>query len=167
MANRQQDAIKQLNEQIKSIKVAMLTTVEAGGILHARPMAAQQTPFDGDLWFFTGKDTATVHDVERDDRVNVTYAATDDGRWVSVFGLAEVTRDKQKAQDLWDPIYKPWFPNGLDDPDLVLLKVNVAQAEYWDTASGTMTQIAGFVKSLVGDHQFQPGANAQLEFPEA
>jgi general stress protein 26 len=35
-------------------------------------------------------------------------------------------------KDLWTPEIKHWFPNGLDDPDLTLLKVDIVEVEYWD-----------------------------------
>ncbi|MGE0632599.1 MAG: pyridoxamine 5'-phosphate oxidase family protein, partial [Pseudobdellovibrionaceae bacterium] len=35
-----------------------------------------------------------------------------------------------KAEELWNPLYKTWFKQGLEDPDLVLLKVKVDSAEY-------------------------------------
>jgi general stress protein 26 len=41
---------------------------------------------------------------------------------------------------------KAWFPDGLDDPDLALLRVHVEAAEYWDSPSSTMVHIVGFVR---------------------
>src|SRR3954462_15211660 len=72
----------------------------------------------------------------------------DDQQFVSVNGRAQLIRDRAKIEQLWNPIYKAWFPNGLDDPELALIKVNVEGAEYWDTPNGKMVQLIGFVKSI-------------------
>jgi general stress protein 26 len=129
------DAIKTLGALIKDIKFAMLTTVEDDGSLRSRPMATQQAEFDGDLWFFTGASSAKVGEVQRDRQVNVSYADTDGQRYVSVSGTAQLVRDRAKIKELWNPIFKAWFPDGLDDPDLALLKVAVERAEFWDSPS--------------------------------
>ncbi len=47
------DNIKKLNNLIKDIRIAMLTTQESDGTLRSRAMGTQQVEFDGDLWFFT------------------------------------------------------------------------------------------------------------------
>jgi general stress protein 26 len=71
--------------------------------------------------------------------------------------MAEIVTDRTKIEELWNPIHKAWFPKGVDDPNLVLLKISVEQAEYWDSPSSTIVQVAGFVKALVtgesADHQ--------------
>lgn len=159
--------LQRLGELIKDIKIAMLTTAEADGSLRSRPMATQQTEFDGDLWFFTRGSAPKVDEVEHNHHVNLSYAAPDDNCYVSVSGLAEFVRDHEKAAELWNPFYKAWFPQGLDDPDLALLKVNVQQAEYWDSASSTMVHIAGFVKTLVTAQSYSGGEQEKLNLETA
>ncbi len=44
-------------------------------------------------------------------------------------------------EELWRPAYRAWFPQGLDDPPLALLKMDVEQAEYWDMLSSTMVSL--------------------------
>src|SRR5208337_4347672 len=51
--------------------------------------------------------------------------------YVSFTGHASVVQDREKMQDLWCPAYRAWFPRGLDDPELALLRVDVERAEYW------------------------------------
>ena len=42
-------------------------------------------------------------------------------------------------------------------PDMVLLRVRVERAEYWDSPSSTMVQVAGFVKAMVSGKTYEPG----------
>jgi general stress protein 26 len=158
MEDKRQESIKKVNDLIKDVQVAMLTTID-WGVLRSRPMQTQEAEFDGDLWFFTSTDTHKTDEIEKDRRVNVSYAAPDSNTYVSVSGTAALVNDKEKIEELWNPILKAWFPKGLDDPTLILLKVSVEQAEYWDSSSSAVVQVVGFVKALVtgeradgGDH---------------
>ncbi|HYE18292.1 MAG TPA: pyridoxamine 5'-phosphate oxidase family protein [Tepidisphaeraceae bacterium] len=141
--------IHKLAELIKGINIAMLTTVGDNGALHSRPMATQQAEFDGVLWFFTEAESGKVHEVQQDKHVNLSYADPSGNRFVSVSGLAQLVRDRAKAEELWSPIHKAWFPKGLDDPNLALLRVQVTQAEYWDGPSSTLVKLYGFAKAMV------------------
>jgi general stress protein 26 len=126
-------------------------------------MGTQQVEFDGDLWFFTGASTPKAQEIEKDRNVNVSYAEPKANKYVSVSGLATVVHDRQKAQELWNPLFKTWFPKGLDDPNLALLKVTVTQAEYWDAPSSSFVSLAGFVKVLATGHLPEIGENKKLE----
>ncbi len=158
MEDKRQESIEKVNDLIKDVEIAMLTTMD-GGILRSRPMQTQEAEFDGDLWFFTSTDTHKTDEIEKDNRVNVSYASPAANTYVSVSGTASLVNDKEKIEELWNPILKAWFPKGLDDPTLILLKVSIEQAEYWDSSSSTIVKVVGFVKALVtgeradgGDH---------------
>ena len=73
--------------------------------------------------------------------VNVAYADPEDQTYVSVSGTARLVKDKAKLKELWSPIYKTWFPQGLRDPDVTLLKVDVTEAEYWDSPGNVISSI--------------------------
>jgi hypothetical protein len=47
-----------------------------------------------------------------------------------------------------DPFHLAWFPNGIDDPTMGLLRIEVEKAEYWDSPSSTMVHLVGFVKAI-------------------
>jgi len=75
--------------------------------------------------------------------------------YVSVVGEAEVVTDPAKIKELWNPTLKAWFPKGLDDPKLALLKVKALSAEYWDATSSTMQIAYNMVKSTLTGHYDQ------------
>jgi general stress protein 26 len=130
--------IATLNKLIKGIEVVMLSTCESDGTIHSRPMATQKTDFDGDLWFFTRAASHKVEEIEREHHVNVSYADPSNQRYISVSGLARLVRDRSRFDELWDPSYSTWFPQGKDDADLALLRVTVQRAEYWEGASSNV-----------------------------
>ncbi len=142
------DMISKLATLIKDIKFAMLTTEAEDGVLHSRPMATQDTEFDGDLWFFTGLSSSKVAELEWNPSVNLSYADPGASKYVSVSGNGKIVEDHAKARELWNDIYKAWFPKGLEDPELCLLKVEVTHAEYWEATSGKMVQVFGYLKAL-------------------
>ena len=71
-------------------------------------------------------------------------------------------QDRAKAEALWNPLYKAWFPKGVEDPDLCLLKVTPTQAEYWDTPGSTIVHAIGFVKAIATGQRANPGGHEQL-----
>ncbi len=163
MANNRQESIEKLKELVEDIDFCMLTTVD-GGHFRSRPMSTQKFEFDGDLWFFTSDNTHKVSEIEKDDRVNVAYSKPDDSRFVSVFGRGSIVKDRAKIEELWNPILKAWFPDGLDDPMLCLLRVKVEEAEYWDQPSGMIVQTLGFVKALATGTEMETGEHKKISF---
>jgi general stress protein 26 len=156
-----QEKIEKVRDLIKGIKIAMLTTVnKSDGSLHSRPMATQEAEFDGDLWFFTQSPSQKVNEIKKDEFVNVSYAS--EPRYVSVSGKAEIIDDKAKMKELWNPLYKVWFPDGLDDPTLRLLKVTVQKAEYWDTPGGIVQTIIGYAEGLINKDSSKMGENETI-----
>lgn len=158
MENTRQESIEKLKSLTEKIDFCMLTTIN-GGQLRSRPMSTQEFQEDGSLWFFTSDRTHKVDEIEADNRVNVAYSQPDDNVYVSVSGRAALVKDRQKIEELWNPILKAWFPEGLDDPTLSLLKIDVEEAEYWDSPNSKIVQLYGFVKAVVtgqaakgGDH---------------
>lgn len=137
LALNQEDAAK-LETMIKDIGVAMIVTRSADGSLHSRPMACPQHGFDGDLWFFTADDSGKAHEIEADHEVNVSFSEPKNERYVSVSGRASIVRDAARARAMWNPLLKGWFPGGAEDPRLVLLRVQIEHAEYWDAKGSKM-----------------------------
>ena len=139
-----EDAIRKVAMMIRGIKVAMLTTSSPDGALHSRPMATQEADFDGTLWFFSRAASGKVDEIRADAEVNLAYASPDDHRYVSLSGRASIVRDREKMQELWGPAARMWFARGLDDPDLILLRIEVRTAQYWDMLVGGMVVLPNF-----------------------
>ena len=60
-----------------------------------------------------------------------------------------LVRNKTKMEQLWNPLAKAQFPNGLEDPDLILVKIQVNQAEDWDSDSSKIVILAKIIKAIV------------------
>lgn len=161
MQDKRQESIEKLKSLIEGIDFCMLTTID-GGHLRSRPMSTQEFESSGELWFFTSENTHKVDEIKADNRVNAAYSKPDDNAYISVSGTAEISKDRAKMEELWNPILKAWFPEGLDDPELCLLKVSVEEAEYWDSSNSTLVQIAGFLKAMVTGKQIDSGDHDKI-----
>ena len=123
------DDVKKLAKLIKGIGVAMMTTRDDDGTLRARPMQTQNREFDGTLWFFTQAGSHKVDEINHEHQVNLSYAEPGDNRYDSGSGTATLVRDRAMIDELWTPVLKAWFPDGKDDPEVALLRVDVSKAE--------------------------------------
>lgn len=157
------EGIRKIAELIQKAKIAMLITTTSKGWLRSRPMGTQRDSFDGNLWFFTHASEPKSQEIKRHPQVNVSFANPDDNEYVSLSGRASLVHDRTKMEQLWQKPLKTWFPKGLDDPDLALLKVEVEHAEYWDQNGGLIEIAVGFIKSQVTGAESTAGYGTKVE----
>ncbi len=135
---------------IDGIDYALFTTRGSDGApLHARPMAYRKVEDDGDLWFFTKRQSRKIEELGAEPRVLVSFADPRRQVFVSITGRAAVVGDRAKVKALWNEVYRAWFPGGPEDADVVLIRVEAENAEYWDTPTSAMVYAFGYVKALV------------------
>lgn len=128
--------IQKLHDIFADINCGMLTTVDQNGNLHSCPMCRSgEISSDGALWFFTYAHSQKVIDIQHNQQVNVSFTSPEKQRYISVSGTAQLVTDRNKMQEKWQPELHTWLPKGLDEPDIILLKVNVHQVDHWDSAS--------------------------------
>ncbi len=145
--------IATLGKLIKGVDIAMFTTEMPDGSLRSRPMATQNEDFDGTLWFLTDKTTPKIGEIEGHTQVNLSYANPSSSTYVSVSGRASIVADRDKIAQFWSEAHKVWFPDGPNDPDIVLIKVEVDQAEYWD--NNQLVTLFGMAKGYVTGEGYQ------------
>jgi general stress protein 26 len=161
---KNQDAHDKVWEMIKDMRIAQMVTQDEAGRLYARPMGAYQDKFHGELWFFTSKDSPKVAEIERNAHVLLCYANPEKNNYVSINGTARLVRDTAKQKELWHEFMRTWFPKGHDDPDIVLICVDVEEAEYWDSPSSTFVHAYGYVKAVLTGARPQGGENEKVSF---
>ena len=129
--------LESLYRMIEKLDTAMMTTRRPDGHLESRAMANQKHASGADLWFVAAEGTAKLRDLEFDPKINLGYYNPDTKEWVSVSGVARVSRDRQKIHELYMPDWAMWFPKEgdprhgtADDPRMVLIGVDVHAAVY-------------------------------------
>lgn len=144
------EAHEHLWQLIGEMRFGMLTTHSADGSLTARPLTTQNTGSQGGggvLEFFVSARAQVVLDIARDPRVSVVYADPGDDCYVSISGQGRVLQNLQRQHALWSTLAQAWFPGGAGDPDLRLLRVDIAAAEYWDVDTNKMVQLLRMAKA--------------------
>jgi len=150
---------------LESFDTAMLVTRRGNGI-RSRPMAIADRSPDGRLWFLTSMESGILKELTDEPQVNLSLQS--DAKFLSISGAAAATRDPQKVQELWSVAYNVWFPEGKDDPDVIVLEIVPTYAEYWDSSGAKgVGALFNLGKSVVtGDTpQFDFGAHQKLDFP--
>ena len=131
------DELAKLYEHIDDIEIAMMTTRRSDGHLQARAMATQKRAAGADLWFVTLDGTQKLRDLASDPHVNLSYYKDRTREWVSVSGIARITKEREKIHELYAPDWMAWFPKEgdprhgtKDDPRMALIGVDVHAAMF-------------------------------------
>ncbi len=132
-------------EIAQDARFCMVTSTADDGALHARPMTPQQVTDDLEAWFFISRTSEQARDIAERPRVNLSFDGSSD--WLSVAGSATLVDDRRLVEEMWNPVVEAWFPDGPQDPDLVLLRVDAESAEYWKTPGGRATSLLSYVKA--------------------
>jgi len=131
------DELSKLYEMIDKLEVAMLTTRRQDGHLVSRAMANQKHAPGADLWFVASEGTPKLAEISADPHVNVGYYKDRTREWISVSGLATISRDRETIKTLFAEDWRAWFPkegdprHGTpDDPRMVLIGIDVHSAVF-------------------------------------
>jgi general stress protein 26 len=119
---------------LAKFNTAMLVTQGRDLTQHARPRAVAKIEANCDVWFFTARSSVKVHEIELDQKVLLLFQG-DHNCYVSLAGRAELISDHVQMAAMWRESGKIWFPNGVKDPNPILIRVASEEADYWD-ASG-------------------------------
>ena len=158
----QKEALKKFKKLAEEIRICMFITNSDGELDHTRPMSTIEVEEDGSLWFFTDIRSIKVEEVASDREVHLTYAHPGKESYMDVRGTAKVVTDKQQIKDKWSPIVKAWFPDGVDDPNIALLKVQPNQCYYWDSETGKMIQFLKMAVSAIAGKRLADGKEGKL-----
>jgi general stress protein 26 len=129
--------LAKLYEMIDALDTAMLTTRRRDGHLVSRAMANQKHAPGADLWFVTTGSSGKLEDLTNDPHINLAYYKDRTREWISVAGIAKISRDRAVIRQLYAEDWKIWFPDEGDprhgtaeDPRMVLIGVDVHSAVF-------------------------------------
>lgn len=156
-------AIEKIKDLVKDITFCMFCTSVTDMPFKTRPMATLDVDDKGNLWFFSSKDSNKNDEVKTDDHVQLIYAKGSDSHFLTISGKAEIIKDRQKVDELWNSLVKAWFPGGKDDPDISLIKIIPYEAYYWDTVHGKMVSLLKIATSAVSGKTMDDGVEGELK----
>jgi general stress protein 26 len=160
-------SIRQLNRLLKGASIGMLTTQTSSGESHSRPMLVHGVDESGWLWFLTDRTSRKACELNRNPNASVIFQSPGGDRYVTVYGTAVVVRDNFTVKRFWNPTYRAWFPRGKNDPELALVALRVARAEYWLVPRSRITRVFGAAKAFVTRRRHETGRHGILDLAPA
>lgn len=141
--------MEELSKKLGKIDFCMLNTNGGSGTINSRPMSNNgDVEYDGDSWFFSYEDTKKISEIGRDSGVTITFTAPPSllgkpGIFIAVTGEARLVRDKTQFEAHWVKDLDRWFPDGVNTPGIVLMKVSAKTIDYWDGEDNGRIDLAG------------------------
>lgn len=125
-------AVYKMREIAATSNVCMVITTGAEGSRNNRPIAAARIDDEGSCWFFASKSSGKLKDISHNNKLQVVFANPDRDDYLEIHGTASVICDEAEIADKWNPLADGWFPGGMQDPEVCLVKIEVTNVFYWD-----------------------------------
>lgn len=142
------EAVEKIRELIdKSKSCFFCTRLSEPGTLTTRPMAVQKVEENGVLLFLSASDSHKNLEIAADPQVQLFFQGSAHSDFMTLTGKATISTDRQKIEELWEPLLKTWFTGGKDDPRITVIEFTPEDGYYWDTKNGNFI---AFAKQLIG-----------------
>ncbi|MBC7568873.1 MAG: pyridoxamine 5'-phosphate oxidase family protein [Spirosoma sp.] len=131
----------------KSSTCFFCTKLTTGEPMKTRPMSVQKVDNKGNFWFLSANDSHKNAEIQADNRVQLLFQGSNYSDFLSIYGTATISTDKELIKELWEPILKAWFTEGIDDPRITVIIIKAQDGYYWDNKHGNAI---AFVKTAIG-----------------
>ena len=135
-------AVEKIRGLAEAARVCLFGTRPTEYPLHVRPMAVQEVDETGNLWFLSARSSEKNAHIEQDPRVQLLFANASKSEYLTIEGLATISDDRATREKHWTPLAKTWIHEGVDDPELTVIRVSVQDGYYWDTEHGKPIALA-------------------------
>ena len=144
-------AVEKIRQLATAARVGLLGTSEGHMPLEVRPMSVQHVDAAGNLWFLSARSSLQNRQISRHPQAQLLFSNPGASEFLSLQGRAFVTDSRPLKEKYWSPLATGWFPGGIDDPELTVLRFQPEQGHYWDTEYGkTITLLAVVAGALTG-----------------
>lgn len=127
-----------------------------------RPMSHFADEDAGVVWFITSRTADLAAEVGQG--ATAHYCLVADHFYAVISGTVSPSEDDTKLDDLWGPVAAAWF-KGREDPDILLLKMPMREAELWTSTESSLhfgLEIAR--ANLDSDHAPDIGTHQKIRF---
>ena len=121
---------------------------------HREPMTAQlDKDADSEFWFYTKRGNRLA----KGGKAMAQFAAKGHDLFACISGTITEEKDPAIIDRYWSKTVEAWYEGGRNDPELLMLKFNLADAEIWEadtSASGMFKMLTGktIKAGEVGEH---------------
>ena len=132
-----QEAQKKIRELYEKASTCFFcTNIKTGKPFSTRPMSVQKMDEEGHFWFLSASDSHKNQEIQLNNNVQLLFQGSAHSDFLSIYGTATISTDKGLIKELWEPLLKTWFTEGVDDPRITVIKVETKQGYYWDNKHG-------------------------------
>lgn len=124
---------------------------------HSEPMnVVFDKEFTNTLFIYTSIDNRLVEGMTRDPQAMAQYVSKGHDFFACLQGRLSRVTDDAIIDRFWSNSVEAWYENGRQDPKLVMLRFDIADAEMWETDMS----IGGLFKLLTGN-KVEPSETAK------
>ena len=158
---KNKEGLDKIRTLLGTARVFMMATNLEKTPFSVCPMTLQEFDEQGDLWFFTPKNSDHFKEIEKNNRVQLIMSNEKNQCYLSIYGNATHIVDNHKIDQLWNPMIRAWF-NGKEDPNLALLNVNMESAFYWDSDESKLVSLYHLDKAVSTDDRSHMGEKGYI-----
>lgn len=160
----QKEGILKLQKLVDTIKFCFFCTdLKNQNATNSTIMTTQKVDEDGNIWFFSGLNSDRNRDIKADKNIQLFFSSPENNAFLSANCEAEIVLDKAKMEELWNPVLKIWFKDGVDDMNISLIKVAVKEAYYWDSEGGKMVNFIKMIGSLITGNDYVDAKEGKIK----
>jgi general stress protein 26 len=137
------DATKLKKDLWKKMEDSPFVMIGLNGGDHSEPLTVQLDKDQVDtLFFFAGKDNRLAGGGP----AMAQFVSKGHDFFACLAGNVAIDNDPAMIDKLWSKQAESWFPGGRDDPNLALIRFDIADAELWEADMS----MSGKIKMLFG-----------------
>jgi general stress protein 26 len=154
------DATDRIWELAKDIDICMFATWD-GEYARARPLSARVFREENAIYFLVNDDGAKNEQLLKNPKVTLTWSDNSHYKYVTIYGSAALTNDREKIAELWEKTDAAWWDSP-DDPDIRLITIKPHEAELWDSPGLVVATVKMVVAAVTGAKP-SVGSNKKVE----
>lgn len=156
------EAGEKIKELASKNKTCFFCTALSNKPIAVRPMSVQKMDENGNFWFLSANDSHKNAEILADNNVHLLFQGSAHSDFLSIYGTATISTDKELIKELWEPIIKTWFTGGVDDPRITVIKVDTKDGYYWDNKHGNAVAFAKMVTGAIIGKTLDDSIEGQL-----
>ena len=153
---------EQLFEELARVTAGMLGVM--GSDMHMQPMAQQVDAETSRLIFFASQKTDLAAAVGDGKRAHFCLVGKDHDYHACLAGTLTQSHDRTLIDKHWGPMISAWFPEGKEDPNLILLVLTLSDAAIWASTDSSIRFGWEMAKALTTDTTPDVGVHTTVNF---
>lgn len=155
-------AVEKIRQIVKSTRVCLFGSSEGHPPLEVRPMSVQDVDAVGNVWFLSAASSFQNRQIGRHPQVQLFFANPGTSEYLSLEGRAFISDSRPLKEKYWNPLAAAWFKQGIDDPELTVIRVQTEHGHYWDTEYGKAATMLSLVVGAVTGAPVAAGKHGEV-----